>query len=217
MKKYYRFSMLIMAVVLMSVVIYQNRTTSAYSEYGSKGNEVKAIQRVLKNEGLYFGNIDGIYGLGTENAVINYQRKYKLKIDGKAGNETLRKMGIYGEINTNDNDVMLLARAISGEARGESYEGQVAVGAVILNRVDHPSFPDTIAGVIYQPGAFSIVDDGQINLTPVSSSVNAARDAINGYDPVYGAIYYYNPRKTSNKFMLSRPVVRIIGQHVFCN
>ena len=208
---------LFVSLISISVLCCFFITSFAYSQYGSKGNEVKEIQKVLKSEGLYYGKIDGIYGLSTEQAVISYQRKYKLKVDGKAGTETLRKMGIYGASSVRDNEVKLLARAISAEARGESYEGQVAVGAVILNRVEHPSFPDTVAGVIFQPGAFSVVDDGQINAEPVQSAVNAARDAMNGYDPVYGAIYYYNPRKTSNKFMHSRPVVRIIGSHVFCN
>lgn len=217
MIKYYRISMILIAILLIMAGFIGVKTIFAYSEFGSEGSEVKAIQRVLKNEGLYYGNVDGVYGLATERAVINYQKKYKLKIDGKSGSETLRHMGIYNGANVNDNEVKLLARAISGEARGESYEGQIAVGAVILNRVEHPSFPDTIAGVIYQPGAFSVVDDGQINDEPVSSAINAAKDALNGYDPVYGAIYYYNPRKTSNKFMHSRPVVRVIGQHVFCN
>lgn len=213
MKKYFK------TVIYLSVAILfvAGVTVYSYSQFGSRGNEVKEIQKVLKNEGLYGGKIDGIYGLGTENAVINYQRKYKLKIDGKAGTQTLKKMGIYGNITVTDNETNLLARAISAESRGESYEGQVAVGAVILNRVEHPSFPDTIAGVIYQPGAFSVVNDGQINNPPVEMSIRAAKDALNGYDPVYGAIYYYNPRKTSNKFMHSRPVVRVIGEHVFCN
>lgn len=217
MIKYYRITMLAIAILLVVIGAFNIKSIYAYSEFGSKGNEVKQIQQVLKNEGLYFGNIDGIYGLGTETGVINYQKRYKLKIDGKAGSETLSHMGIYNGASVSDNEVNLLARAISGEARGESYEGQVAVGAVILNRVEHPSFPDTIAGVIYQPGAFSVVDDGQINDTPVNSAIKAAKDALNGYDPVYGAIYYYNPRKTSNKFMHSRPVVRVIGNHVFCN
>jgi len=217
MIKYYRITMIMIAIFLIIASVVCFKTIYAYSEFGDKGNEVKSIQRVLTNEGLYYGKIDGVYGLATERAVINYQKKYKLRIDGKSGSETLKHMGIYSGANVSDNEVKLLARAISAESRGESYEGQIAVGAVILNRVEHPSFPDTVAGVIYQPGAFSVVDDGQINNEPVASAVNAAKDALNGYDPVYGAIYYYNPRKTTNKFMHSRPVVRVIGQHVFCN
>ena len=118
----------------------------------------------------------------------------------------------------NTSDVQLLARAINGEARGEPYEGQVAVGAVILNRVRHPSFPNTIAGVIYQPGAFTAVADGQINV-PIdesSSVVKAAQDALNGWDPTDGAIYYFNPDTATNKWIWSRPLIKTIGKHRFC-
>ena len=117
---------------------------------------------------------------------------------------------------SNISEVQLLARAINGEARGEPYEGQVAVGAVILNRVKHSSFPNTIAGVIYQPGAFTAVSDGQINLTPNQTAYNAARDALNGWDPCYGAIYYFNPATATNKWIWSRPHVITIGKHRFC-
>jgi N-acetylmuramoyl-L-alanine amidase len=111
----------------------------------------------------------------------------------------------------------LLARVISAEARGEPYIGQVAVGAVILNRISHPSFPHTLAGVIYQPGAFSCLTDGGINAAVADSAFRAARDAINGMDPCGGAIYYYNPAKSTNKWIFSRPVITIIGDHRFCS
>lgn len=115
-------------------------------------------------------------------------------------------------------DVQLLERAINGEARGEPYEGQVAVGAVILNRVKAPNFPNTISGVIYQPGAFTAVSDGQINvaLEDESTVVKAARDALNGWDPTGGAIYYFNPNTATNKWIWSRPHIKTIGKHRFC-
>ena len=116
-----------------------------------------------------------------------------------------------------ESNIYLLARIISAEARGESYTGQVAVGAVVLNRVEHPSFPDTISGVIYQKGAFTAVTDGQFDQPIASSAYNAARDALNGWDPSGGAIYYYNPDKTSNKWIRSRPVITRIGNHLFCS
>lgn len=118
-------------------------------------------------------------------------------------------------VQANSNDVYLLAAAIHGEARGEPYIGKVAVGAVILNRVKHPNFPNTIAGVIYQPNAFTAVADGQINLAPDEESIRAARDALNGWDPTYGAIYYYNPAKATSKWIWSRPVHIVIGNHRF--
>ncbi len=120
-------------------------------------------------------------------------------------------------IDASSNDIQLLARCVNGEARGEPYEGQVAVAAVILNRVKHPSFPNTISGVIYQPRAFTATVDGQINV-PISENstvYKACRDAMNGWDPSNGAVYYYNPRKTTNQWIYSREVVRVIGNHRF--
>ena len=115
-------------------------------------------------------------------------------------------------------DIQLLARAINGEARGENYEGQVAVGAVILNRVKHPDFPNTIAGVIYEPGAFTAVSDGQINhpISEDSTVYKAARDAMNGWDPTNGCVYYFNPNTATNKWIWSKTIVKTIGKHHFC-
>lgn len=115
-------------------------------------------------------------------------------------------------------DIQLLARAINGEARGEGYEGQVAVGAVILNRVKHPSFPNTIAGVIYEPGAFTAVSDGQINhpIDENSTVYKAAQDAMNGWDPTNGCVYYFNPNTATNKWIWSKTIVKTIGKHHFC-
>lgn len=194
------------------------------SRYGSTGDEVKKIQNVLKDQGYYDGAIDGIFGNKTKNAVTQYQKEKGLSVDGVVGPKTLQSMGISSDVQVSadagsfsSSDVDLLAKIISAEARGEPYTGQVAVGAVILNRIEHPSFPNTLSGVIYQPGAFSCLLDGQAD-QPVSDSANrAAQDAINGLDPSNGAIYYYNPQKTSNQFMLSRPVIATIGSHKFCS
>lgn len=199
-------------------IIYNNSVLPiALSYYGSRGAEVVEIQRRLKQWGYYDGAIDGIYGYKTYMAVRKFQAKNGLKVDGIAGSETLRAMGIYtkSSLTSYNSDLNLLAHLIYGEARGEPYIGQVAVGAVVLNRVRHPSFPNSIAGVIYQPGAFTAVSDGQINLTPSQSAINAARDALNGWDPTGGALYYYNPSKTTNKWIWSRPVLTVIGDHIF--
>lgn len=196
----------------------------ALSKYGSRSNEVKTIQDKLKRWGYYTGSVDGIYGSKTLEAVKYFQRKNGLTVDGIAGTKTLAAMGIYSSSSSSSSsggttasiDVNLLARLVYGEARGEPYNGQVAVAAVVLNRVKNSNFPNTLSGVIYQKGAFSIVDDGQINLTPNQTAKNAAQDAINGWDPSGGAIYYFNPAKTTNKWIWSRPLILTIGRHRFC-
>lgn len=190
----------------------------ALSKLGSRGQEVTNIQTRLKNWGYYSGGVDGIYGSRTQSAVKSFQRKNNLTPDGIAGPATLAKIGLPtgSSSSSNSKNVTLLAMAINGEARGEKYEGQVAVGAVILNRVRHSSFPNTIAGVIYQPGAFTAVDDGQINKAIENSCFNAARDALNGWDPTGGAIYYYNPATATNAWIRTRPIIKTIGKHVFC-
>ena len=192
---------------------------SSLSRYGSKGEEVKEIQRRLKKWDYYNGSIDGIYGKETQNAVKKFQSKNKLVADGIAGKKTLEKMGIFGKnnnSNNNNSNINLLAKVISAEARGESYRGQVAVGAVILNRVDHASFPDSISGVVYQSGAFDCMYDGQINRPVAESAYKAAKDAINGWDPSGGAIYYYNPKTAKSSWIKKRPIILTIGNHVFC-
>lgn len=196
------------------------------SRVGSRGDEVKQIQTKLKNWGYYKGNVDGIFGEQTKQAVISFQKKNNLTADGVAGPQTLKAMGITssssssggssgGQGQYSSGDVDLLARVISAESRGEPYAGQVAVGAVILNRISHPSFPNTLAGVIYQPGAFSCLNDGGINAPVADSAYKAARDAINGSDPSGGAIYYYNPEKSTSKWIFSRKVITTIGKHRF--
>lgn len=200
--------------------LYEDDTAvAALSSMGSRGSEVKAIQQALKDRGLYNGSVDGIFGSATQKAVIQFQKQSGLAADGIAGPQTLKKLGItIGTTpSATESNIYLLARIISAEARGEVYSGQVAVGAVILNRIKHPSFPDTLSGVIYQPGAFTAITDGQFNEPVADSAYSAARDALNGVDPSGGAIYYYNPDKTSNQWIRSRPVIKRIGNHLFCS
>ncbi|MBQ9297457.1 MAG: spore cortex-lytic enzyme [Clostridia bacterium] len=209
------------SIYLSYELITNNQTIEALSKYGSRGSEVTQIQTKLKRWGYYNGSIDGIYGSKTVAAVKYFQRKNGLTQDGIAGPKTLAAMGISSNSNTgssasNSNDLNLLTRIIYSEARGEPYSGQVAVGAVVLNRVRSSSFPNTIAGVIYQKGAFDAVDDGQINLTPNETAKKAAQDALNGWDPSYGAIYYFNPKTTTNSWIWSRPLTVVIGNHRFC-
>lgn len=192
---------------------------NALSKIGSRGEEVTQIQTKLKSLGYYTGNVDGVFGAATQNAVRNFQRDFGLTVDGIAGANTLRSLGISSGGNNfySSADYELLARTISAEARGEPYSGQVAVGAVILNRVEHPSFPSSVSGVVYQSGAFSCLYDGQFYEPVASSAYSAARDALNGMDPSGGAIYYYNPVTATNKWIRSRPVITTIGRHVFCS
>ena len=201
----------------------QNNIVFGLSKYGSRGEEVKQIQTKLKRWGYYKGSVDGIYGSGTLSAVKSFQRKNGLTVDGIAGTKTLNAMGIFntssgnsGTSSSNSTNLNLLSRLVYGEARGEPYSGQVAVAAVVLNRVSSSSFPNTVSGVIYQSGAFDAVSDGQINMTPDSNARKAAQDAINGWDPSYGAIYYFNPSTATNKWIWSRPMTVTIGKHRFC-
>ena len=201
--------------------LFRTNEAFALSKYGSSGSEVTQIQTKLKRWGYYNGNIDGIYGSKTVAAVRLFQSKNGLTVDGIAGPKTLAAMGIFsskssGGPSTNNSDVNLLAHLIFAEARGEPYSGQVAVGAVVLNRVKSSKFPNSIAGVIYQPGAFDVVSDGQINYAPNTTAINAARDALNGWDPTYGCIYYFNPNTATSSWIWSRPYVITIGNHRFC-
>ena len=213
----------IMLFVSYNVVV-RNAEVQALSKYGSRGDEVRQIQTKLKNWGYYSGSVDGIYGSATLAAVKSFQKKNGLTVDGIAGTKTLQAMGIYNSSsssstsssNVSSSNLNLLSRVVYGEARGESYTGQVAVAAVVLNRVKSSSFPNTISGVVYQSGAFDCVSDGQINLTPDATARKAAQDALNGWDPTYGAIYYFNPATATNKWIWSRPMTVTIGKHRFC-
>jgi N-acetylmuramoyl-L-alanine amidase len=193
--------------------------------WGTRGQDVKDVQWKLRNWKYYEGNVDGIYGARTYRAVLRFQKKNGLKVDGVVGPSTASAMGLKLSTTKAQNtstagvnrkgDEWLLARCIHGEARGEPYVGKVAVGAVILNRTRHPSFPNTVAGVIYQPLAFTAVADGQMNLSPNKDALKAARDALNGWDPTYGCLYYWNPATATSRWIWSRKVTLKIGKHWF--
>jgi len=210
-------------LTIVLCLAHLGRSEAATYSQGSQGETVKLIQTKLKRWGYYAGALDGQYGAKTADAVRAFQKTNGLKADGVCGAKTLAALGISAGSSTTstgsgtkDSDMNMLARIISAEARGEPYEGQVAVGAVILNRIAHPGFPSTMAGVIYQPGAFSPIADGQYNaVTIVDSARRAAQDAMNGSDPTGGAIYFYNPGKSTSKWIFTREVVLIIGQHHF--
>ena len=209
------------AVNIAVITLFQSAEAAVYRQ-GSTGDAVRTIQTKLSNWGYFSGAIDGIYGPKTEEAVKYFQRKNGLTADGVVGPATLRALGMSttgGEssASSQSNSVDLLARVISAEARGEPYSGQVAVGTVILNRVEHPSFPNTIAGVVYQPGAFTCMVDGQFNEPVADSAYRAARDALNGADPSGGAIYYFNPDTATSTWIWSRPLITVIGKHRFCS
>lgn len=214
--------LLIILLILLILIVFETNTI-ALSRYGSRGAEVSQIQTKLKRWGYYNGNIDGIYGSQTLAAVKYFQRSNGLTVDGIAGTKTLNAMGIMsssssggGSSTSSNSNLNLLSRLVYSEARGETYTGQVAVAAVVLNRVKSSSFPNTISGVIYERGAFDAVSDGQINLTPDSIARKAAQDALNGWDPSYGAIYYFNPNTATSAWIWSRPMTVTIGNHRFC-
>jgi len=228
----FRKKLLILAVIFTAVCGVMATSggivspTTAYAvtlKQGSRGETVKKMQQKLKNWGYYKGAVDGIFGAQTKSAVIYFQRKNGLTPDGIVGKKTLSALGMSSSTSSSSNptgsyseaDIQLLTRLIYGEARGESYVGQVAVGAVVMNRIKSSSFPNTMSGVIYQRYAFTAVDDGQINLTPNATARKAALDAINGWDPSYGALYYYNPATATSSWIFSRKTTVTIGRHVF--
>lgn len=216
---------------LLSVAVFAGRqegsipsgAVDALSQYGSQGSEVTKIQQRLKNWGYFDGPVTGYYGSLTVEAVKKFQQAHGLSASGVADQATLEKIGLPagggsgGGSGNNSSDYYLLARIISAEARGEPFIGQVAVGAVVLNRVEHPSFPNSVSGVVYQPGAFTAITDGQFQQPISQSAYQAAQEALNGSDPTGGALYYYNPAKTSNRWIRSRPVITQIGEHLFCS
>lgn len=207
---------LLFAVNILIIALAQSADAALYKR-GSSGDTVTQIQTRLKSWGYYSGSVDGIYGSATERAVRYFQRKNGLAADGQAGDKTLAALGISSSDGAAaQGDVYLLARLISAEARGEPYIGQVAVGAVVLNRVEHPSFPNSMSGVIYQSGAFSCLYDGQFDQPIADSAYRAAREALAGADPTGGAIYYFNPATATSKWIWSRPQMLTIGNHIFC-
>ncbi|MDR2358091.1 MAG: spore cortex-lytic enzyme [Oscillospiraceae bacterium] len=204
----------------MLVIAIAQEADAAVYRRGSSGTVVTQIQTKLRAWGYLSGNADGVFGAKTELAVKSFQRRNNLTADGVAGPATLAALGISAADTSSGSarsgDVNLLARLISAEARGEPYDGQVAVGAVVLNRIQHPSFPSTMSGVIYQTGAFTCLVDGQFDKPVAESAYKAASDALNGCDPSGGAIYYFNPKTATSAWIWSRPVLLEIGRHRFC-
>ena len=205
----------IFSLCLIAVLLFVS-TSAATLTQGTRGEEVKKLQQALIDAGYDVGEADGIFGTKTKNAVMEFQKDKGLKVDGIAGTETLSALNIKTQNTNTGSDIYLLARCVYGEARGEIYIGKVAVAAVILNRVEDANFPNSISGVIYQPGAFDAVADGQINLSPDEECIRAARDAFGGWDPTDGCLYYYNPKTATSKWMLSKEVTLTVGNHSFC-
>ena len=217
----------ILTLATLIVVFALPVANAAVVKVGSTGSTVRTIQTKLKRWGYYTGSVDGIFGAKTKAAVQYFQRRNGLTADGIVGSATAKAMGITlsGTASTagttssgslSNSDLYLLSCCVYGEARGESYTGKVAVAAVILNRVKSSAFPNSISGVIYQSGAFTCVSDGQINLGTNDECTRAAQDAMNGWDPTGGAIYYFNPATATSKWIWSRPQLVTIGKHIFC-
>ena len=206
-------------VVILIAILVATPALAAAIVKGDSGSQVTKIQERLKLWGYYTGAVDGIFGSSTEKAVKYFQRTNGLTADGIVGSATGRALGITikssGSGGLSSSELNLLAHLVYAEARGEPYTGQVAVAAVVLNRVDSSQFPNSISGVAYQPGAFSCVNDGQINLTPDAEAIRAAKDALNGWDPSGGAIFYYNPDIATDNWIRTRTIIARIGGHVF--
>ena len=218
-KRTIRYLAVVFIINIAIILLVQTAGAVTYKQ-GSTGSVVTQIQQKLSNWGYYSGAVDGIYGSKTTAAVKYFQRKNGLTADGKCGPNTLAALGINVSASSQSGgsgDVELLARLISAEARGEPYTGQVAVGAVVLNRIESPAFPNSMSGVIYQSGAFTCLSDGQFWGTVTDSSYKAARDALNGWDPSGGALYYFNPNTATSSWIWSRPVLAVIGKHYFCS
>jgi N-acetylmuramoyl-L-alanine amidase len=218
-KRLYVAAVFALVVSLLFTSLPTSANAATYRQ-GDSGSTVTTIQTKLKRWGYYSGSVDGIYGSATKSAVKYFQRSNGLTADGVCGPATLTALGISSTSSSSSSgsaDVALLAKVISAEARGEPYNGQVAVGAVILNRVNHPSFPNSIAGVVYEPGAFTCMVDGQIDQPVSDSAYRAAQDALNGVDPSGGAIYYFNPSTATSAWIWSRPLITVIGNHRFCS
>lgn len=218
----------VLAIVLILSIVLSGIAYGALGDRllskGSKGPEVVELQKKLTQLGYLVGTADGKFGSKTEAAIRRFQKERGLRVDGLAGTQTIKELKLLTGQSTNSTgkavgnknvDVNLLARCVNAEARGEPYLGQVAVAAVILNRIPDPAFPNTIADIVYQPRAFSSVDDGQINLPPSPSALRAAQEAINGSDPSGGAVFFFAPAKTKNKYIWSRPQIKQIGNHIF--
>ena len=210
-----------MMALVAALLLFVSQGSAASVAWGSRGDQVRLVQQKLRQYGYMDGTADGVFGKETYDAVVWFQRKNGLTVDGVVGSATAAALGISltgGAVSASvyqESEVRILARLVSGEARGEPYVGQVAVAAVVLNRVKSPSFPNTISGVIFQRGAFDAVWDGQFDLEPTTSCIRAARDALNGWDPTGGCLYYYNPQTATNAWIWTRQVQLSIGRHAF--
>ncbi|MGM0875043.1 MAG: spore cortex-lytic enzyme [Bacillota bacterium] len=230
---------LILLVILLggTILTVHKSKIEAFSnqviQIGAVGEDVIELQSRLQYIGFFKGKIDGVFGWGTYWALRNFQSEFGLPIDGLAGSQTQQKLvsvtkynrganqaqkatAINGPAGYSQNDIQLMSNAVHGEARGEPYIGQVAVAAVILNRVNSPTFPNSVSGVIFEPRAFTAVADGQIWLTPDETSKKAVLDAINGWDPTENALYYFNPDTATSGWIWGRPQIKQIGKHIFC-
>lgn len=246
MKFKWMFGSMVLVLLLSGLMftwqgVSQETFSNATLKYGSSGQDVHELQGRLQFLGYYHGNIDGAFGWQTQRAVKDFQYKFGLKVDGIAGSDTKAKLtratknwspganqntggggagnqtySVTNEFGLSENDLKLMANAVYGEARGEPFEGQVAVAAVILNRVRSDKFPDTVSGVIFQPRAFTAVDDGQIWLEPNETARRAVQQALNGWDPTNNCLYYFNPDTATSAWIWTRPQVKRIGKHIFC-
>lgn len=213
--------LLLIAASLLAVGAGKVAAAGELLRYGSRGESVRQVQSRLNELGYWCGTADGIFGVNTRSAVRRFQSAKGLSVDGIVGPKTYSALGISPSSSSSSggyssSDLYLLARCVYGESRGEPYVGQVAVAAVVLNRVKSAAFPNSISGVIYQPYAFTCVSDGQLYLEPDQSAYNAARDAMNGWDPTNGCLYYYNPSTATSAWIWSRPIMLQIGRHNFC-
>ena len=213
--------LLLIAASLLAVGAGKVAAAGELLRYGSRGESVRQVQSRLNGLGYWCGTADGIFGVNTRSAVRRFQSAKGLSVDGIVGPKTYSALGISSSSSSSSgryssSDLYLLARCVYGESRGEPYVGQVAVAAVVLNRVKSAAFPNSISGVIYQPYAFTCVSDGQLYLEPDQSAYNAARDAMNGWDPTNGCLYYYNPATATSAWIWSRPIMLQIGRHNFC-
>ena len=217
-KRFFARAALLCVCLLCAAAVAQSAAVVAW---GSRGEQVTLVQQKLRQYGYFSGNADGIFGRETYLAVVRFQERNGLTPDGAVGLSTAAALGITltsGSVAASvyqESEVRILARLVNGEARGEPYVGQVAVAAVVLNRVRSAAFPNTISGVIFQTGAFDAVWDGQFDLEPTADSVRAARDALNGWDPSGGCLYYYNPVTATNSWIRTREVQLTIGKHAF--
>nr|WP_228728336.1 spore cortex-lytic enzyme [Brevibacillus composti] len=202
----------LMLLLLVASLLAAPASAAPLLKPGSQGGDVWDLQYRLQVLGMYQAPLDGIYGTKTKQAVRKFQAKYGMPADGVAGKHTWRTLK---RVSVNRSEMQLLAQLVYSEARGEPYVGQVAVAAVAMNRLRSSDFPNSIAGVIFQPYAFTAVDDGQFWLTPGKTAYRAAYEAVRGWDPTGNALYYFNPHTATSKWIWSRPQIKKIGKHIF--